>query len=141
MTKTRTVLLAAGCTAAGALGAGGVGALANGGGVHHRGGFHHFGMFGGAVHSEAVVPKGDDDFTTVVYDRGKITDIDGRTLTVAIGTHDETWKTDTFDVPDGAKIARWGERHASFSDLEVGDKVTIVRSATKYVVLAAPGRK
>jgi hypothetical protein len=141
MHTSRTILLAAGCTAAGALGAGAAGTMANGdrdGFRHHKGGFGHALM--GAVHSESVVAKRDGDFATVVFDRGKVTAVDGRDLTVAIGTRADTWKTDTFTVPEGAKVIVWGERDASLSDIEAGDKVAILRSPKKYVVFAAPKR-
>lgn len=137
MHKTRMLLLAAGCTVAGALGAGAMGAIATDSGDHRKG-FGHHGFHGvmGAVHAEAVVPKGDDKFATVVYDRGKVTSVDGRDLTVAIGTRDDVYKTETFTVPEGAKLFVWGERDAELSDIEAGDKVAIVRSPKKYVVMA-----
>ena len=133
MTRTRTLLLAAGCTAAGALGAGAVGTFANGG--HHH--FGHHGMFG-AVHVEAVVPTRGDDFATVVTDRGTVKDVSGDQLTVAVGTRDAIYRTETFTVPDGAKIHRWGTEDAKLSDLQAGDRVAVIRTPKKYVVLAAP---
>jgi hypothetical protein len=137
MHKSRSFLLAAGCTAAGALGAGAVGAIATDN-DRHRKSFGHHGFHGvlGAVHAEAVVPKRDGDFATVVYDRGKVTSVDGRELTVAVGTRDDVYKTETFSVPEGAKLLVWGERDAELSDIEAGDKVAIMRSPKKYVVMA-----
>src|SRR3954465_1295281 len=141
MHKIRTLVLAAGCTAAGALGTGALGAGAHDGGGRHGMSFGHPHFFGGilgAVHAEAVLPARDGDFKTVVFDRGIVKSVSGNDLTVDVGTKDHTYKTDTFTVPDGATIRRWGSDDAKLSDLQAGDRVAIVRSPKKYFVLAAP---
>src|SRR3954453_10918302 len=143
MHKIRTLVLAAGCTAAGALGGGAVVSGAHDGGSHHGMSFGHHHFFGGiigAVHAEAVVPTRSGDFATVVFDRGTVKDVSGDQLTVTEGTKDATYKTETFTVPDGAKIRRWGTDDAKLSDLQTGDRVAVIRTPKKYFVLAAPHR-
>jgi hypothetical protein len=150
MTKLRTLLLAGGCTAAGALGAGAIGTSAHG--TRHHGG-EHFGLLR-AVHADVVVPRSDDTFATVTFDRGAVESVSGRDLTIREGTKDATYKTVTLTIPDDAKIVirNVGDRHrfrhrhfgggdsAQLSDLKAGDKVAVWQSSRKTVVLAAVRR-
>jgi hypothetical protein len=137
MTRARLLLVAAGCTAAGALGAGTVGTLANGG-LHQRG---HHGVRGlaGAVHAEVVVPRRDNTFTTVTFDRGEVVSVAGRDLTIREGTRDATYKTVTLTLPDDARvrIRRDGDAGPdALSDLRAGDRVRVRQSTRRTVVLA-----
>jgi hypothetical protein len=142
MTRVRTLLLAVGCTAAGALGAGAIGSFAHGG----RDGFHaarHHGFAGlyRAVHTEAVVPRRDNTFATITFDRGTVESVAGRDLTIREGTRDATYKTVTLTIPEDAKIHRRdADRDDTLSDLQAGDRVAVWQSSRKTIVLAKPKR-
>ena len=153
MHKSRTLLLAAGCTAAGALGAGAIGSSAHDGGSHQRFAFaHHHGFpaLFGAVHASAVVPRSDGTFATVTFDRGTVVSVSGNELTIREGTPDKTYQTTDLNLPDGTQVflfqahQRSHQRHfngngdnaASLSDLQAGDKVAVWQSSRKTVVLA-----
>ncbi len=142
MTPIRTLALAAGCTAAGALGAGavGTGAFSD----HHRDGLRHHGLggLGRAVHAEVVVPRRDDTFATVTFDRGKVVSLSGRELQVREGTRDATYETVTLTIPEDAVIRiKDGDRDPDqLSDLQAGDKVAVWQSSRKTVVTGRTGR-
>jgi hypothetical protein len=142
MHRTRTLLLAAGCTAAGALGAGAIGSSAHDHGGRHHGFAHHRGFpaLFGAVHAEAVVPTRAGDFTTVTYDRGTVLSVSGGDLEIREGTADSTYKTVLLNIPSDAKVRR-GHDEAALSDLEAGDRVLVISTAKRTIVLAAPARK
>ena len=134
-------MLAAGCTAAGALGAGAIGSSAHdGGGRHH--GVHHRGFpaLFGAVHAEAVLPTRGGDFAKVIYDRGEVVSLAGGDLTIREGTADSTYQTTALNIPSDAKIRR-GRDEAKLSDLQPGDRVVVITTPRKTLVLAAPARR
>src|SRR4051794_266841 len=150
MHKSRTLLLAAGCTAAGALGAGAIGSSAHDGGSGYRFAFsHHHGFQAlfGAVHASAVVPRTDGTFATVTFDRGTVVSVSGNELTIREGTADTTYQTTDLNLPDGTKVFLFGSQRrmhqrqmddnaASLSDLQPGDRVAVWESSRKTVVLA-----
>src|SRR3954452_6648681 len=108
MHKARTVLLAAGCTLAGALGAGAISSSAHDGGSGgQRFAFsHHHGFPGlfGAIHASAVVPRSDGTFATVTFDRGTVVSVSGNELTIREGTVAKTYQTTDLNLPDGTKV-------------------------------------
>ena len=139
MIHARTLLLAAGCTVAGALGGGGIAALAtdrDGGGHHGFSGLHR------AVHAELVVSRRDDTFAKVTYSAGKVVSVEGDKLTVREGVRGNAYDVVTFTIPDDAKVQRYtGDRDDdSLSDLRAGDKVAVWQSNRKTVVLAKADR-
>ena len=154
MHRSRTLLLAAGCTAAGALGAGAIGSSAHDGNGHRFAIGHHHGFpaLFGAIHADAVVPRNDGTFATITFDRGTVDSVSGNELTIREGTADAIYKTVDLNLPDDTKVYllkksdRMRHRHmgedntASLSDLQAGDKVAVWQSSRKTVVLATrPG--
>src|SRR4051794_9452835 len=148
MHRSRTLLLAAGCTAAGALGAGAIGSSAHDNGSRFGIAHHHgFPALFGAVHADAVVPRSDGTFATVSFDRGTVVSATGHELTIREGTTDTTYKTVDLNLPDDAQVFLFtagdrahhhgtGDRSVGLSDLQAGDRVAVWQSSRRTVVLA-----
>src|SRR3954453_4104414 len=152
MHKSRTLLLAAGCTVAGALGAGAIGSSAHDGLPNRFAIGHPHGVpaLFGALHADAVVPRNDGTFAKITFDRGTVVSVSGNELTIREGTPDKTYETADLNLPDSTKVflfrshRRTHQRHfngtddnaASLSDLQAGDRVAVWQSERKTVVLA-----
>jgi hypothetical protein len=144
MNRTRTLALAAVCTtigAGGALGTDAIGSFARG--DSHRGAFaaHGGAALLHAVHAEAVVPKRDGTFATVVLDRGVVKAVDGRDLTITEGTRTHTYKDVTLTIPSDAKIRVAGKPDATLADVAVGMRAVVAQLPARTLVIAAPPRE
>ncbi len=143
MNKSRTLILAATCTATGAAGALGAGAITSsaqeaGAQNHHRFGQRHglVAAFRHAVHAEAVVPRPDNKFPTLTFDRGIVKKVSGAGLTITEGTMHATYKDDvTITLPADARIRR-DHVAAALSDLQAGDRVAVFQAPDRTVVHA-----
>lgn len=152
MTTSRTLLIAAVCTATGAGGAMGADALTSAAhsgpagrqamyGSLNRHAGHRFGLrFARAIHADAVVPQKDGTFATITFDRGTVKSVSGQDLTITEGTRTVTYKDVTITIPSGAKVRRAGLANATLADLQTGDRVAVVQAPQRTLVLAAPAR-
>jgi len=145
MTRSRTLMLAAACTATGAAGALGAGAITSsaqhGGaqdphhGAHHglRARLHH------AVHAEAVVAGHDGTFATVTFDRGVLKEVaaQDRRITITEGTPEAVYKDVTITLPSDARIRRDHDTVA-LSDLQAGDRVAVFQAPGRTLVHVGP---
>ena len=147
MTKSRSLGLAAVCTAVGAGGTMGFTALSSSAspGHHHARaahGVHHRAarLLARAVHADAVVPQRGGTFANVVYDRGTVKSVSGQDLTLTEGPGTATYKTVTITIPADARVRRARTRHATLTSLQAGDRVRVLQGPKHTLVRAIPAR-
>ncbi|HEY2258293.1 MAG TPA: hypothetical protein VGH45_01195 [Solirubrobacteraceae bacterium] len=87
-----------------------------------------------AVHGDLVV-KIKSGFVTVSFDRGKVDSVAGRRLTITEGTRRANYRTVTVAVPASAAV-RDNRKPARLSDLRSGQRVVVVQTPTRTLVVA-----
>ncbi len=112
-----------------------LGGQARWGGAHAKGA-EHAGLraLRRAVHAELTVPTR-TGFATVTLDRGFVTAVAGRRLTLSESTRRRAGRTVTLTIPAGAGVLD-NRRPAGLGDLRAGQRVTIVRRPARTVVRA-----
>jgi hypothetical protein len=88
-----------------------------------------------AVHAELVVARRGGGFATVTLDRGRLRAVDGRTLTVAVGTRRATYKTLKITLGADARV-RVERRPATVAELRAGQRVAVRQGPRGTVVRA-----
>ncbi|MEA2211480.1 MAG: hypothetical protein QOF83_1428 [Solirubrobacteraceae bacterium] len=143
--KTKLMLVAVSCLALGA----GASAIAAAGAVPGRGPASHQRMHPGrpgpalrrltrnAVHGTVVLAtrKG---LVTITFDRGRVAAVSGDRLTITEGKARTAPRTVTLTIPPSARV-RVKRRMATLSELQTGERVTVIRAPKRTLVIGRPG--
>jgi hypothetical protein len=90
------------------------------------------------VHGEFVVHT-KAGFRTVTVDRGVVSSVAGRQLTITEGTPTVAYKTVTLTIPADARV-RDAKQKASLSSVKAGQRVLVVTAPKRTLVIARTPR-